>query len=397
MSTPPIPVISRNYGLDWLRIGAFALLILFHIGLYFAPGHWIVKSPREVAWVAWPVAAIVPWRLTVLFAVSGYATAAMMRRFATLRGFLAERSKRLLIPLVFGTLAIVPPQDWVRIQTQGSTQSFLDFLRQDYFSFSLHGATFFPNWEHLWFLPWLWVYTVGLSLGFALFPRGRAMPERLVGRLTPGRTVLYRPSALIFAGMAVARVMHRPELVESADYLPAFLFGVAYAHFPVLRDATARLFREAAIVSLVSLALTWWRLAFPPTTPTTLDVLIDLGVATLLSWPMLLVMFHLAERFLNVDHRLRQPLAAAVFPAYIVHQTIIVAVGWQLTRAGVVGLPAALIQLAAVLSGCIAAWYLAKAVPLAGTVLGMPPKRQYPPASTPAEISPVRVGHRLKA
>lgn len=26
---------ARHYGLDWLRIGAFALLILFHIGMYF--------------------------------------------------------------------------------------------------------------------------------------------------------------------------------------------------------------------------------------------------------------------------------------------------------------------------------------------------------------------------
>ena len=109
MNRPSNPVIARNYGLDWLRIGAFALLILFHICLYFGPGHWIVKSPREVAWVAWPVAAIVPWRLTVLFAVSGSATAAMMQRYATLGGFLAERTRRLLVPLLFGMLAIVPP------------------------------------------------------------------------------------------------------------------------------------------------------------------------------------------------------------------------------------------------------------------------------------------------
>lgn len=392
MNRPSNPVIARNYGLDWLRIGAFALLILFHICLYFGPGHWIVKSPREVAWVAWPVAAIVPWRLTVLFAVSGFATAAMMQRYATLGGFLAERTRRLLVPLLFGMLAIVPPQDWVRLQAEGGAGSYADFLLRDCFSFSLHGATFLPNWEHLWFLPWLWLYTLGLAAAMALVPVRRDRLDRALGWLAGGRRLLYLPAALILCGMAAARALHRPELVESADYLPAFLFGVAYAHFPALRAANARLFGEAAAISLASLAVTWWRLAFPAEVPTALDQLVDLGVGTLLSWPMLMVMFRLAERFLDFDHPLRQPLAAAVFPAYIVHQTIIVVVGWELTRAGIAGLPAALVQVAAVVGGCFAAWWLARSSPLAGVLLGMPPRRDRarPQVATEGEALPLK-------
>jgi hypothetical protein len=40
--------IGRHFGLDWLRIGAFAILILYHIGLYFAPGHWHFRVRGEV-------------------------------------------------------------------------------------------------------------------------------------------------------------------------------------------------------------------------------------------------------------------------------------------------------------------------------------------------------------
>jgi hypothetical protein len=90
-------------------------------------------------------------------------------------------------------------------------------------------------------------------------------------------------------------------------------------------------------------------------------------------------MFHLADRFLNFDHKLRQPLAAAVFPAYIVHQTIIVVVGWYLARWGVVGLPAFVVQITAVLGGCFAAWWLAKVSPLAGILFGMPRKERRRP------------------
>jgi glucan biosynthesis protein C len=28
---------TRHFGMDWLRIGAFALLILYHIGMVFVP------------------------------------------------------------------------------------------------------------------------------------------------------------------------------------------------------------------------------------------------------------------------------------------------------------------------------------------------------------------------
>jgi membrane protein DedA with SNARE-associated domain len=45
-------------------------------------------------------------------------------------------------------------------------------------------------------------------------------------------------------------------------------------------------------------------------------------------------------------------LAEAVFPFYIIHQTIIVVVGWYLLGAGVAALPSFLILLAATVTGC---------------------------------------------
>jgi membrane protein DedA with SNARE-associated domain len=45
-------------------------------------------------------------------------------------------------------------------------------------------------------------------------------------------------------------------------------------------------------------------------------------------------------------------LAEAVFPFYIVHQTIIVVVGWWLLQGRVAALPAFLILVAATVGGC---------------------------------------------
>lgn len=381
-TSAPIP---RHYGLDWLRIGAFALLILFHVGLYFAPGHWIVKSPRTYDWTLWPLAGIVPWRLSVLFAVSGYATAAMIRRSPGLEAFLAERSRRLLIPLLFGMLVIVPPQDWVRLEIGGIDHPFAWFLAHDAFSFTRAAGTFLPSWEHLWFLPYLWVYTLLLAGLLALGPRWRQRARGALTWLAAGRRLIWLPAALMALGMALLSRTHVQGLADSADYVPAFLIGFAYAHVTALREGFVRHFGEAALVSLAALAVLWGLLAVGSPQPGRLEEALGLAAGSLMSWAMIPVAFTLADRFLNRDHPWRRPLAAAVFPAYIVHQTAIVLTGWQLRQAGIVGSPALGIQLAAVVAACLAAWLLARHVPLMGTLLGMPRRLQ---KERPALLAP---------
>ncbi len=374
MPDQPASRIQRHYGLDWLRIGAFGLLIMFHLGLYFAPGHWIVKSPAIADWVAWPLAAIVPWRLSVLFAVSGYATAAMIQRFPNLPAFLSERSRRLLIPLLFGMLVIVPPQGWVRIEVSGASPTFTSFLQHDAFSFAHRAGVFMPGWEHLWFLPYLWGYTLLLAGGIALVPGWKAWGQPIVAWLTVGRRLIWVPAILIAGALMVTARLHVAGLSDSADYIPAFFMGFAYAHYPKLRESFGRHFAAAGAVSLAMLAALWGIQAFGSASPSIWEETLSLAAGGVMSWTMILVAFHFADRFLDRDHKWRQPLAAAVFPAYIVHQTVIVVTGWYLRQAGIVGLPAFLIEFAAVVGGCAIAWQLARRVPLAGILFGMPRK-----------------------
>lgn len=361
----PIP---RHYGLDWLRIGAFGLLILFHVGLYFAPGHWIVKSPQPIAWLAWPLAAIVPWRLSLLFAISGYATAAMLQRYPGLAAFLADRSSRLLVPLLFGACVIVPPQDWVRLEVSGTDLSYFRYLAIDHFAFQVRAGTFLPAWEHLWFLAYLATYTGLLTLLVAVCPGWQNRARPWLERFGSGRGMLWLPPAAIFGASLLFARLDYPVLAKSMDYFPAFLIGFGYAHFAEVRAAFARQARSAALASALSLAVIW------TVTATTLGIgwVVELAAGVLMSWAMLPVMFGLAERVLNFDHPWRRPLAAAVFPSYIVYQTIIVVAGWYLAELGVVDLPALSILLGAVIAGCWLAWRLARSNRLAGVLLGMP-------------------------
>lgn len=65
---------DRRPDLDWIRVGTFFLLILYHVGMFYVPWDWHVKSPRPVEWLEPLMQLTNPWRLTLLFLVSGAAT-----------------------------------------------------------------------------------------------------------------------------------------------------------------------------------------------------------------------------------------------------------------------------------------------------------------------------------
>src|SRR3984893_1914853 len=86
---------QRRYDLDWVRIGAFLLLIFYHVGMYYVTCDWHVKSPQASHAIEPLMMLTSPWRLSLLFLVSGAATGLLLAR----RGacpFFGQRSSRLL-------------------------------------------------------------------------------------------------------------------------------------------------------------------------------------------------------------------------------------------------------------------------------------------------------------
>ena len=111
---------SRLYFLDWLRIAAFGMLILYHVGMYYVSWDWHVKSPDAGPALEPWMRMSSPWRLSLLFLVSGAATSLMLLRGAG-AAFMRSRTKRLLLPLLFGMLVIVPPQPYFEVCTRPAT------------------------------------------------------------------------------------------------------------------------------------------------------------------------------------------------------------------------------------------------------------------------------------
>ena len=74
MNTDRYEMKTRRYDLDWLRVLAFGLLILYHTGMFYvADWGWHVKSVHQSEWLQLPMLLSNQWRMPLIFLVSGLA------------------------------------------------------------------------------------------------------------------------------------------------------------------------------------------------------------------------------------------------------------------------------------------------------------------------------------
>ncbi|MEL6592777.1 MAG: acyltransferase family protein, partial [Bacteroidota bacterium] len=106
---------TRRYDIDWIRVIAIWLLILYHISIGFRPwGTLIFFIRHETALdvLDYFMSILGIWRIPLLFFVSGMGVCFAMRKRNWLE-LLKERAQRILLPFVFGSLAIVPLHVWL--------------------------------------------------------------------------------------------------------------------------------------------------------------------------------------------------------------------------------------------------------------------------------------------
>jgi glucans biosynthesis protein C len=230
---------ERRYDLDWVRIAAFMLLIFYHVGMYYVTWDWHVKSPHASTAIEPLMMLTSPWRLSLLFLVSGVATGYLLDRQGV-RGFIGQRSFRLIVPLVFGMVVIVPPQSYLQVvEKLGYPGSYADFW-QLYIT-GYHGfcgasdCLILPTWNHLWFVAYLWVYTLLLYVGVRAIPGSTAWLRGFAERRLAGVGVLLWP-ILYLAIVRASLIGQFPathalvgDWYNHASYGLVFLLGFALA------------------------------------------------------------------------------------------------------------------------------------------------------------------------
>lgn len=344
---PNTPPPTRWLHLDWLRITAFALLVPYHVGMVFVSWPYHFKHlPAVTALEPW-LRLTSPWRMDLLFVVSGAATAFMLRRAGGATApLLRRRLRRLLWPLALGVLLVVPPQSWLEVQQRfgyaGDYGQFLGLYWTGYRGFCETAANprclILPTWNHLWYLPYLASDTALLWWALRAWPAALEVCAAAVKRrlsasssLVSAMGLLLLPLALLLAIRLALGLRFPPshalvdDWMQHAQYLLMFGFGALLAHTPALRPLLIAQRWPALVLAGLAWAMLVWAL------PSDAAWRPEQALAyTLQQWCAIVAALGFADRHLQRDGPWRRWLSDAVFPLYILHQTLIIVGAWLL-------------------------------------------------------------------
>jgi len=346
------PIYTRRYDLDWLRIIAFGLLIFYHIGMFYVSWDFHVKSVHAGPFIEPIMKLVNPWRMSVLFIISGIALRYAIDTSPTGR-FLWRRFWRLFLPLAFGIHVIVAPQSWLELLEKGeTTESFWSFY-MTYLASNSDYSIIVPTWNHLWYLAYLIVYTFILAGIYALMSTINSKPKpppKEPRKISPKEN-----SVWLFMAVAIIPIiiftLHENWLEDifpsthalvddwgnHALYFPFILLAFLTAKSAHVWHIIDRLFVPSCltVIALAAWQFFVWSLSAEDLSAIPyieIWALLHIMVEPIYAWACILAAFGLTRRLANRSSPALSYMTEAIFAWYILHQTFIVMAGFWLTR-----------------------------------------------------------------
>ena len=371
---------ARRYDLDWLRIIAFGLLILYHVGMFYVTWGWHVKSNYVSSSVEPLMRLINPWRLALLFFISGVAIRFATDKAASLGLFALSRLARLGLPLLFGIYVWVMPQAFYQVrQSSEFTGSIAEFY-PDYVALDQAFSTITPTWNHLWYLAYVLVY---ILIALAILPWLRRVPNsRAWQALTSRPFVVVFVVILPFAAnetwlSPVFPTTHDliNDWANHAHRFMIFLIGYFIAKDAGFWNSVDKVWKFAPLLAIAAWlvlqngqSISGWSREF--LSGTQLRFFFSYSMV-IYAWSCILTLLGFGQRFLNRESRQLRYLTGAIFCYYVLHQTITVVAGYYLTgyRLGVV--VESVCVLAITVFGCMLGYELIRRIPKIGILFGV--------------------------
>jgi surface polysaccharide O-acyltransferase-like enzyme len=333
---------NRRYDLDWLRVIAIFILLFFHTGMWFNTWGWHVKNSETTVsfqyWMVWSHF----FRMPLLLFISGAGTFLALGK-RTPGQYAGERFRRLFIPLVFGMLVVVPPQ--IYFERIDQFNGYWDFYKT-VFEFKPYPEGGSLSWHHLWFILYLFLYSL-IALPLLIFLHGKksaSFKEWLAQRLQTPWTLWLWPMVLLVVSQVALRPFFPEETHGLKDdwafftlYFLFFVFGmVAYAT-PTIWDAIGRNRKSLFIGMLATLApfytcyFHFRDLITLPVSDETVEMIFDV-TATFVSWFTVITIIAWGQHYLNRPHPWLARINEGLYPFYILHQTVIIAIGFYICQ-----------------------------------------------------------------
>lgn len=224
--------LKRLHSLDALRAAMMLLGLVIHSAVSYVttpiPAAWPYQDPQTSVVFDWVVFIIHLFRMPTFFVMAGFFAAFLYYREGP-SGFIAHRTRRVLLPLVLGWLVLFPliRAGFIFANAGGGVAGF------DTAMVALTSAPYDnAGLAHLWFLHFLFIFCVAAC---AVAPLVERLPASIKKRVVDGYGALAPSVAgcLVFALVSAASMMPmaKPALDTSLTFIPLFRVLVAYTVF----------------------------------------------------------------------------------------------------------------------------------------------------------------------
>jgi glucans biosynthesis protein C len=331
----------RLYYIDWLRVLAMLSIFFFHADRFFDYHDWHVKNPDQNMISSIHIGFFSQWIMPLFFVLSGAAVVHSLKHRSGAM-FIRERVKRIMIPLVVvGYFITSPPQMYVDRITHGQfIGSFLEFIPTYFQGFDMFGGNFPWHGFHLWYLLYLFIFSV------LLIPFLKPGENRQPSVATRFSTWIETPLRLFLLAIPLI-IVHIAIDVNGVDFIRGtggwdifsylFLFVYGYLFFcnQTLLE-TIKKIRTYCLVLAILLSLTglWVHFGLKPeiseNTPILYLSLTFVRCFRVLFWIIAIVGF--GEKYLDFNNRFLAYANEAVMPFYILHQFVLLLIGYRVVQ-----------------------------------------------------------------
>ncbi len=377
---------ARLVELDGLRVLVFGLLIFYHVGMLYVQGwdyHYksVYSSEALANFMLWSN----QWRMSLLFFISGAATAFLLARDASWQ-FVRKRVPLLALPLIFGMLVTVVPQVYVEANSKHIIDCpnfwhfwyiYLDHDSVEYTSHQTLGNTHL-EWNHLWFLPYLLAYSLIIWGIYPLLRVNICQPlwQKVAQSLRLWHVVLLPIVAIYIIGFflyANHPVTHNfvDDWFNHARSFLCFLLGFGLVQVPALWKQLLRWRWHFLTTALCTYAYCLYAFHGGSLGSSIIAKELSGFIWSTNMWLWMLALLAWAQRFFTRTTPALRYLNGGVFCFYVLHQTLIIVFAYWLTplELGPVLEPVTIIVLVGL--WCVILYELIRRVPVLPVFFGI--------------------------
>lgn len=335
---------ERLYFIDWLRVLAMLSIFLYHSSKMFDFDEWNIKNAETSLGASVFVEILDLWMMPLFFVLSGAAVYYSLK-VRTVREFVKERSLRIALPwVILGMFIMGPVQVYFeRVSSGEFIGTFFRFFPLYFEGFYGLGGNFAWMGIHLWYLMFLFFFSILTIPLWVPLSSGVSLAARLASRIQGLWAILLLALPLFIAapladiaGLSILREMGTWDIFS---YLLFFVYGFLIFSSPDILNVLQRyrfvLLAGSVISTMVILAL---------------EPSAELYFSTLRAssaWFWVLTLLAFSSRYLNSNSRFLSYANEAVLPFYILHQTVIVVLGFYVVQLEMGLLPKLLIVITA--------------------------------------------------